>query len=190
VLAISLFHQQRYQEAIDTLQRVVSQQSDVAEGYATLVSCLGHLGRTDGVKANIDKFNAISIPAGYDPLTVQEMGWWWYGDMFDYDNTYRTSLLEGLHKANVPEGPGTDLRYIDYRRSIAKDHGLYQVLGATEIDAPTAKALWDRGGVTFVDVRGPGDFRAGHIPGAKNISLARAACPKRTSQKLLARMIV
>jgi TolB-like protein/class 3 adenylate cyclase/rhodanese-related sulfurtransferase/Flp pilus assembly protein TadD len=182
VLAISLFHQQRYQEAIDTLQRVVSQQSDVEEDYATWISCLGHLGRTDGVKAYIDKFNALSIPAGYDPLTVQEMGWWWYGDMFDYDNTYRTSLLEGLRKANVPEGPGIDLHYADYKRSIVKDHGLYQVLGATEIDTSTAKALWDRGGATFVDVRGPGDFLLGHIPGAKNISLASSLSKENLSK--------
>jgi TolB-like protein/class 3 adenylate cyclase/rhodanese-related sulfurtransferase/Flp pilus assembly protein TadD len=182
VLAISLFHQQRYQEAIDTLQRVVSQQSDVEEDYATWISCLGHLGRTDGVKDLIDKFNTISIGFGYDPLTVQEMGWWWYGDMFDYDNTYRASLQEGLRKANVPEGPGTDLRYADYRRSVVKDHGLYQVLGATEIDAPTAKALWDRGGVTFVDVRGPGDFLLGHIPGAKNSSLASSLSKENLSK--------
>jgi hypothetical protein len=72
-----------------SLRRVLSQQSDVVEDYATLVSSLGHLGRRDGVQAAIDKYNAITVGAGFDPLTVQEMGWWWYGDMFNYDDTYR-----------------------------------------------------------------------------------------------------
>jgi Flp pilus assembly protein TadD len=66
VLAISLFHQEKYQEAFDALQRVVSQQSDVVEDYATMISCLGHLGRSDGVKSAIDKYNAIAVPAGND----------------------------------------------------------------------------------------------------------------------------
>ncbi len=37
--------------------------------------------------------------------------------------------------------------------------------------AAEAKSLQDRGGVTFIDVRGVGEFNAGHIAGAKNISL-------------------
>ena len=45
------------------------------------------------------------------------------------------------------------------------------MLGAIEIEAPAARALHDRGGVIFVDVRAPGDFNGGHIPGAKNLSV-------------------
>jgi adenylate cyclase len=172
VLAISLFHQERYQEAFDTLQRVVRQQSDVTEDYATLVSCLGHLGRSEGVKTLIDRYDATAARNGFDSLTVQEMGLWWYGDMFSYDDTYRARLQEGLRKAGVREGAGTDLRLTDYKRLIVKSEGLFQVTGATEIDATTAKALHDRGKITFVDVRAASDFVQGHIPGAKNLSLA------------------
>jgi rhodanese-related sulfurtransferase len=171
VLALSLFHQGKYQDAIDTLRRVLSQESDVEEDYATLVSSLGHLGRHDGVQDAIDKFNAISTASGFDQLTVQEMGWWWYGDMFSYDDTYRARLQEGLRVAGVPEGAGTDLALADYKRLIVRKEGEYDVLGITEIDAPTAKVLHDRG-VVFVDVRGAGDYDHGHIPGAKNLSLA------------------
>lgn len=171
VLAVSLFHQEKYQEAVDTLQRVLRQQSDVAEDYATVVSSLGNLGRTDGVKDAIDKYNAITVPSGLDPLTVQEMGWWWYGDIFNYDDAYRARLQEGLRKAGVPDGAGTDLALAAYKRLIIRSAGLYRVTGAIEIDASEARALHDRGGVTFVDVRAAGDFNIAHIPGAKNLSL-------------------
>jgi rhodanese-related sulfurtransferase len=39
----------------------------------------------------------------------------------------------------------------------------------TQISPVDAKALFDKGGVPFVDVREPDEFKAGHIPGAKNI---------------------
>jgi rhodanese-related sulfurtransferase len=39
----------------------------------------------------------------------------------------------------------------------------------TQISADNAKALLDKGGVVFVDVREPDEFKAGHILGAKNI---------------------
>jgi adenylate cyclase len=171
VLAHALFHQEKYQEAVDTLRRVLSQQSDVQEDYATLVSALGHLGRRDGVQDAIDKYNALAPKEGYDALTVQEMGWWWYDDMFNYNDAYRDRLLEGLRKAGVPAGAGTDLAYADYKRLIVKKEDEYVVQGAAEIEAPVAKALHDRGGAIFVDVRAPGDFNGGHIPGAKNLSL-------------------
>ena len=46
VLALSLFHQERYEEAVDTLHRLVSLPSPLSEDYATLVSAYGHAGRT------------------------------------------------------------------------------------------------------------------------------------------------
>jgi adenylate cyclase len=172
VLALSLFHQEKYEDALDTLRRVLSQQSDVVEDYATLVSSLGHLGRRDGVQDAIDKYNALAPKEGYDQLTVQEMGWWWYDDMFNYYDAYRTRLMEGLRKAGVPEGAGTDLAYADYKRLIVKKEDEYVVLGANEINLSAAKTLHDRGSATFIDVRGPGDFESGHIPGANNLSVA------------------
>ena len=46
VLALSLFHQERYDEAINTLHRLISLPSPLAEDYATLVSAYGHVGAT------------------------------------------------------------------------------------------------------------------------------------------------
>ncbi len=168
VFALSLFHQEKYEEALENLQVVVTRQSDVAEDYATMVSCLGHLGRTAGVKENIDNFNALNVPAGYFPLTVQEMGWWWYGDVFDYDRAYRDRLQEGLRKAGVWPGAGTDIAYDDYARFISKTNGEYNVRGTTRVDAPMAKRLLERG-AKLIDVRGPLGFARSHAAGAVNL---------------------
>ena len=111
------------------------------------------------------------------------MGWWWYDDMFNYYDEYRVRLQEGLRKAGVAEGAGTDVSYADYKRLIVKKEGEYDVRGVTEIDAPTAKAMHDSGGVIFVDVRAAGDFNSAHIPGAKNLSL-----PTRLSKESLAKV--
>ncbi|HEV2565636.1 MAG TPA: rhodanese-like domain-containing protein [Microvirga sp.] len=165
VLALSLFHQERYGEAIDLLHRLVSLPSPLAEDYATLVSAYGHVGQREGIGAAIEKYNALTVPVGFDPLTVQESGWWWYGDMFDYHREYRDRYLAGLRKAGVPEGAGVDLTYDEYTSIVSKRDGEYFVEGAPKIDAVTAKGLHDRG-ARFVDVRSAVAHRRGHIPGA------------------------
>jgi len=39
----------------------------------------------------------------------------------------------------------------------------------TTISVEDAKALFDKGGVVFLDVRGEKEYRSGHIPGAMNV---------------------
>jgi TolB-like protein/class 3 adenylate cyclase/rhodanese-related sulfurtransferase/cytochrome c-type biogenesis protein CcmH/NrfG len=165
VLALSLFNREQYDEAMDTLHRLISLPSPLAEDYATLVAAYGHVGRHDSISAAIEKYNALMVPVGFDPLTVQESGWWWYGDMFDYHREYRDQYLAGLRKAGVPEGAGVDLAYDDYTSIVSKRNGEYFVEGAPKIDAATAKELHDRG-VRFVDVRSAVAYGRGHIPGA------------------------
>lgn len=170
VLAIAQFNQEKYEDGVKSLELLVTRQSDVAEDYATLVSSFGHLRRTEGVQANIEKYSALAVAAGYSPLTVQELGWYWYGDIFNYDRTYRDRLTEGLRKAGVPEGAGTDISYDEYARLMSKSNGEYNVKGTTKIDAATTKRLHDRG-VKLVDVRTAISFNRGHVPGAINLSV-------------------
>jgi TolB-like protein/rhodanese-related sulfurtransferase/Tfp pilus assembly protein PilF len=171
-LAIALFHQQRYNEAVGVLERLLTQQTDVADDYTTLIASLGHLGRKSDVSDAIEKFNELSVPAGYASITVQgNGGWWWYGDIYDYDPGYRDQLMEGLRKAGVPEGAGTDIPFEQYRRLLHKSGAYYDVAGATTIDHKKAKALHDRG-VKFVDVRAAKGFASGHVPGAFNLDVA------------------
>ena len=171
-LAVSLFHQQRYEEAVETVERVLALQSDVGDDYITLIASLGHLGRKSGVPEAIKKFDELSVSAGYNTITVQMFGgWWWYGDIFNYDPAYRDQLMEGLRKAGVPEGAGTDIPFEKYRRLLHKSGGYFEVSGATTIDVHQAKTLHDRG-VKFVDVRAAKGFASGHVPGAFNLDVA------------------
>ena len=173
VLAISLFHQQRYEEAVATLETLLKLQADSADDYVTLIACLGQLGRSKGVAEAIKTVNHLNVVVGYyNAITVQmNGGWWWYGDMYNYHPQYRDRLIAGLRKAGVPEGAGTDVPFEEYRRLLSKHDGEYEVAGATRIDFETAKALHDRG-VKFVDVRAVRDFARGHVPGAFNLDAA------------------
>jgi len=171
-LAIALFHQQRYEEAVETLERLLPLKTDVADDYITLIASLGHLGRTSSIPEAIKTFNQLAVPAGYNTMTVQMFGgWWWYGDIFNYDPAYRDRLMEGLRKAGVPEGAGTDIPFDKYRRLLRAREGYFDVTGATTIDRKQAKKLHDRG-VKFVDVRPAKGFASGHVPGAFNLDVA------------------
>ncbi|MDH4260344.1 MAG: TIR domain-containing protein [Gammaproteobacteria bacterium] len=171
-LSISLFHQQRYEEAVGTIESVLTLQTDVADDYVTLIASLGHLGRSNGIPEAIKTFNELSVSAGYNTITVQMFGgWWWYGDIFNYDPVYRDRLMEGLRKAGVPEGAGTDIPFEKYRGLVHKGEDYYEVTGATKIDYKKARTLHDRG-VKFVDVRAALGFASGHVPGAYNLDVA------------------
>jgi TolB-like protein/rhodanese-related sulfurtransferase len=172
VLAQAQFNQQKYEEALATITEVVNRQSDVNFDFATMVAALGQLGRTAGVREGIAKYNEMTVPAFGDPLTVQESNWWWYnGDIFTYDDDYRARLVQGLRKAGVPEGAGTELRLADYKRLISRRGGEYTIKGVTEIDLETTQAMLEAGAI-LVDVRPVLDFeRNGHIPGSVNLSL-------------------
>jgi adenylate cyclase len=172
VLAVSLFHQQRYEEAVSTVERLVAQKTDVQDDYITLIASLGHLGRKSGLPEAIKTFNELSLSAGYNSINVQMWGgWWWYGDLFNYDPAYRDGLMEGLRKAGVPEGAGTDIPLEKYRGLLQSSEGYFSVTGATTIDPKQAKALHDRG-VKFIDVRAAKGFASGHVPRAFNLDVA------------------
>jgi len=171
VLAVSQFHQRHYEDAVATIERVLSLQNDVADDYTTLIAILGHLGRKEGVPEAIERFNEISLAAGYNELTVQMFGGtWWYGDIFNYDPAYRDQLIAGLRKAGVQEGAGVDASVERCRRLIRRVDAFYENDGATKVDVPAAKSLHDRG-AKFVDVRAAKGFREGHIPGASNLDM-------------------
>jgi adenylate cyclase len=170
MLAISFFSQGKYEEAVNALERVIEKKSDILGDYATLISSYGHLGRTDGIQALIDKYNKIAMSFLRDPLTIQESTFDWYGSAFSYHRPYITRLQEGLRKAGVPEGAGTDLAIDDYVKFMTLTNGELNVARTIKIDVTEAKALLARG-VPFIDVRAPLNYDNGHIPKAINLSL-------------------
>jgi adenylate cyclase len=173
VLARAQFNQQEYEEALATIAEVVNRGSDVPGDFATLVACLGHLGRTAGVREAIAKYDELAVPNMMDPLTVQEANWWWYGNLFNYADVYRDRLVQGLRKAGAPEGAGVELRLPDYKRLISSRGGEYTVKGVTEIDLKTTQAMLEVGAI-LVDVRPATDFERGHIPGSFSLSAPAA----------------
>ena len=172
-LAIAQFNQQKYEDALKTITDVIDRQSDNVPDYATLLATLGQLGRSTGVREAIAKYDALAVGAGFDPVTVQEGAWWWYGDIFDYDDSYRARFQEGLRKAGVKEGAGTDLPLADYKRLISRRAGEYSIEGVTEIDLATTKSMIEAGAV-LVDVRPRADFERGHIPRTASLSAPEA----------------
>lgn len=171
VLGRALLHQERYAEAAEVFEQVVQRQPDRSQDYVSLVVANGHLGRGDKAAAALDAYNRICAKGGFQPLTVEEVGYWWYGNIFEYDEVYRERLREGLRAAGVPEGAGTDVGYAELKRMVSDRAGEYGVAGAATIDAATAKRLHDQGAV-FVDVRQPPHFAGGHIPTATNLDLS------------------
>jgi TolB-like protein/class 3 adenylate cyclase/rhodanese-related sulfurtransferase len=169
-LGRSLFHQERYEEAAEIMERVVSRQSDNPYDYATLAAIYGQLGRIEDAKAAVQKYNELYGKYEYTPMTVQEIGWWWYADLYDYETTYKVRLVEGLRKAGVPEGAAPQTPEFQFEHLLSKSDGIYQVDGATHIDVATAKEFADEG-VVFIDVRDHGSFARGHIPGAHHLDL-------------------
>jgi adenylate cyclase len=171
VLGQALLHQERYEEAAEFIERAVSREPDRGQNYVTLAAIYGYLGRTKDLGAVRKKIDELW--AGWPPLTVEAVRFWWYGDIFEYDEVYRERLLAGLRKAGIPEGAGTDIQYADFRRLIRHSAGEYDVEGATKIDAAKAKALHARG-VVFIDARNNIEFDPGHIPSATNLDLSTA----------------
>ncbi len=171
VLGHSLLHQERYAEAVMYLEMATSREGKNPYDFVSLLVAYGYLERLEDASAALDNYNKTNLEQGYStPLTVQETDRWWYGDMFDYDKTYKERLLEGLRKAGIPEGPTPSQEEFDYRLLMSRDAEIFSVKGVTTIDVDTAQELQE-GGATFVDVRDRFAFDAGHVPDAIHLDL-------------------
>ncbi|MBZ7922270.1 tetratricopeptide repeat protein [Ensifer adhaerens] len=170
MLAVSLFSQGKYDEAADAFERVIGKRSDLLGDYATLISAYGQLGRTGDIQGLTDQYNKLAASSLGDPLTVQESAYDWYGSAFSYHRPYIALLQEGLRKAGLPEGAGTDLAFDDYAKLMTMAKGELSVERTIKVDVAEVKALLARG-VTFIDVRAPLTYDNGHLPKAVNLSL-------------------
>ncbi|MGF6156210.1 adenylate cyclase [Ensifer sp. KUDG1] len=170
MLAVSLFSQGKYREAADTFEPMIETKSALLADYATLIASYGHLGRTGGIAALVDQYNRRAASNLGDPLTVQESAYEWYGSAFSYHRPYIARLQEGLRKAGLPEGAGTDLALADYAKFMTLTKGELSVERTIKVDVTEARALLARG-VLFIDVRAPPNYDNGHLPGAVNLSL-------------------
>ena len=171
VLGHSLLHQERYAAAAGYLEMATSRERNNPYDFVSLAVAYGYLERLEDARTAVDDYHELYLEHGYStPLTVQETDKWWHGDMFDYDQTYKERLLEGLRKAGVPEGFSPSEEDIDYRLLMSRDAELLSVEGVATVDVKAAKEIWDRS-ATFVDVRDRIAFDDGHIPGSIHLDL-------------------
>ena len=168
VLGRALFHQERYEEAAETLERTVSRQPDYEDNYPLLAATYGHLGRIEDAKAAVGKYNEMVAKTIGSPLTLQAAETFLGGGWYDYDKAYLTQLIEGLRKAGVPEGAAAETADVDFSDLVSKSAGIFDVEGAVKIEVAGAKALFDRR-VVFIDTRSNGPYSRGHIPNAINL---------------------
>jgi TolB-like protein/class 3 adenylate cyclase/tetratricopeptide (TPR) repeat protein len=163
-LGRALFHQERYEEAVEIFESVVIQQPEYEYTYPFLAATYGYLGRIEEAKAAVAKFHDL---ANNVSLTLQ--GWEsWYEGQYQYDKAYLAQYIEGLRKAKVEEGSTNEFADLDYKTLVTKSEGTFDVKGAIKIDAIGAKALNERG-VLFIDSRPGYRYESGHIPGAANL---------------------
>ncbi len=165
-LGRALFHQERYEKALDYYERAASVQPDYEYLWRHLAMTYGYLGRIEEAKAAIQKYYALRR-SGYDVTLKGEESYW--ADWYSYDRTYLDQMVEGLRLAGVPSGTIDEPTEINYKDLITKSEGTFDVAGAIKIDAAGAKTLHDRG-VAFIDSRGGSPYGRGHIPGATNLS--------------------
>ena len=169
ILSMALFNQGKYLEAAEMVERLVAQGAATRSDHMTLVSSLGQLGDTDRVMECMRRFDDLVATAGWDPMSVQEAQWYWNGDLFSYHQPYVDKLVEGLRKAGVAEGAGTDVPFSRFAGLVKLRYdGALDVQGVAVIGAVRAGALYDRG-ARFIDVRNYTAFAQGHIPGAVNL---------------------
>ena len=173
-LGRALFYNGQYLEAAKIFKRVVSLQPERPNSYVPLAATYGHLGRLEEAEAALTKLNEIAAKYNYAPLTVQEVGISLEETYPFEDSSYPEPMFEGLRKAGLPEGAAPEGEEFDFKALVSLHVGengrYFDVEGVTKIDVATVKALSDRG-VTIIDVRDPGSYARGHIPGAVHIDL-------------------
>jgi TolB-like protein/rhodanese-related sulfurtransferase len=173
-LGRALFFQGRYEEAANTLERIIRRQPERGQAYMRIAAAYGHLGRLEDAKAAVSRYNEIMAKTGYTPLTVQEVGLW-YEDPSDFqDKSIPEPLFEGLRKVGVPEGAAPEREGFDFKALVASsydDRGRsYVVAGVQKVEAAAVKEMLENG-IVVVDVRDAGSHGRGHIPGAFNLDL-------------------
>ncbi len=167
-LGRALFYQHRHAEAAEVMERATKLAPDYEFAYRYLAAIYGHLGRIEEAKDAVAKYNELTGKTIGEQLKIANVEILYSSDWLGLDKIYLAHLLEGLRKAGVPEGAVIKSSSVDFEDLVIKNGGEFEVKGALKIDAAGAKTLFDRG-VVFIDARGGGPYRRGHVPGAVNI---------------------
>jgi TolB-like protein/rhodanese-related sulfurtransferase/thioredoxin-like negative regulator of GroEL len=173
-LGRAMFYQGRYEEAAQTLERIIKRQPKRAEAHMRIAAAYAHLGRLEDAKVAVSRFDEISAETGYTPLTVQEVGLWYENTSNFRDKRIPEPLFEGLRKVGVPEGAAPETEDFDFKALVKSSYDergrSYEVAEVQKVQAVAVKEMLQSGAVV-VDVRDAGSHGRGHIPGAFNLDL-------------------
>ena len=149
----------------------MQRQPDSDQDYVSLAVAYGYLGRPREAEAAVAEYNKISVDYGYPPLNVQEVGYWWYGNIFAYDEDYRERLREGCARPVSPkaQGPTSGTPTSSAWSGTAPGNTASRVPPRWMRQRPRAWTIEAR---VRRRARGP-PFNRGHIPSAVNLELRR-----------------
>ncbi len=104
----AVFNQERFEDAEETIRRVIELNPETPWSYMLLVAAYGHLGRKEEARIAIEHFDAIAEKRGLISLNLTLIDLWPYKKPED-----KQRLRDGLRKAGVaevPEQPETNYR--------------------------------------------------------------------------------
>jgi adenylate cyclase len=159
-LGRALFHQDRFAEALEVLQRAVKWEPEYDYNYPILTATYGHLNKPKEAKAALEKMNLLRKFSEGGDFTVQNVADW---TPFKYEADL-ARYQDGLRKGGVPDAVAT--ANVDFESLVTKSSAGFTIDGIRKIDLSEAQEL-HADGVLFVDTRSSNSgYPIAHIPGA------------------------
>ena len=172
-LGAAHFGMEQYGDAAATFEHAVKRNPDNELPWIYLASSYGHLGRTKDGDAAIEAANDLRAKAGMGDLSLERKSPDFYSPFqgeIDFTRFGGRPAQERV-RSGLSEIPALTWQYLVTPHPIFDvGNTWWEVEGATEVDAATAKSLYDRG-VVFIDASTVQWWNEGHIAGAVNLPL-------------------
>lgn len=172
------FGMEQFDEAVTTFERAVKRNPDAEIPLVYLASAYAHLGRLTEAESTIEAANDLRAEHGRGDLGLEPKGAGGYSPFTGEIEFGRFGgeAAQKLLRAGLSVIPALSWQYLMkvtiVQNAENKRVGLWEIVGATELDLATARALHDRG-VLFIDQSREPAWREAHIPGAVHLPLAR-----------------
>ena len=172
----------QYQDAAEMFERAAKLNPDSEVPLIYLASSYGHLGRIDAADDVIETANDLRDMMGLGELSIRSSEIFAVEPSITYElklARFGSKAVQNHLRSGLTVIPALKWQYlVTAHRTLGPGNDWYEVEGATQIDFPTAKALYDKG-VVFIDSSEEKVWNAGHIPGAVHIPFWRTGDPSR-----------
>ena len=171
LLGTAQFGSEQFEAAATTFQRAISRIPKNEIPLILLAASYGHLGLIEQADEAIEAANDLRHQLGARDLSLLPTSRY-SGDDFDAEIDFAqfgSKPMQELVRAGLTGIPSLQWQFkVVVHRVLGPGNTWYEVEGATQIDLPTAKELYDRG-VKFVDASLERFWKTAHIPGAINL---------------------